>query len=68
MERFSLKEKAIDGNGKTIVEITKKLFRPQEVRYLLGDSSKAKRLLKWKPKKSIDHLIDDMVNYELNIK
>jgi len=65
---FSLKEKAIDGNGKTIVEITKKLFRPQEVRYLLGDSSKAKRLLKWKPKKSIDHLIDDMVNYELNIK
>ena len=62
----SLKEKAIDENGRKIVEISKRLFRPQEVNYLLGDSSKAKKFLKWKPKKNINHLIDDMIDFELN--
>jgi GDPmannose 4,6-dehydratase len=32
------------------VEIDSRLFRPQEVPYLLGDSSKAKEILKWEPK------------------
>lgn len=32
------------------VEIDSRLFRPQEVPYLLGDSSKAKKILKWEPK------------------
>jgi len=63
---FSLKEKATDEKGRKIVEISKRLFRPQEVNYLLGDSSKAKKLLKWKPKKNINYLIDDMIDFELN--
>jgi GDPmannose 4,6-dehydratase len=41
------------------------LFRPQDVRYLLGDSSKATKVLKWKPKKNLNDLIDDMIDFEV---
>ncbi len=61
-----INEKAIDENNRTIIEISKKFFRPLDVVYLLGDSSKAKKLLKWRPKKNIDFLIQDMINYEMN--
>ena len=37
-------------NPDKYVEIDERLFRPQEVPYLLGDSSKAKEILKWEPK------------------
>lgn len=62
-----LYEHAIDQNGKKIIEINKKFFRPTEVDYLLGDSSKAKRELKWLPKKNLDDLADDMISYELEL-
>ena len=61
-----INEKAINENNKIIIEISKKFFRPLDVVYLLGDSSKAKKLLKWKPKKNIDFLIQDMIDYEMN--
>mgnify|MGYP006083730965 FL=1 len=61
-----LNEKAVDENNKTVIEISKKFFRPLDVVYLLGDSSKAQKLLKWKPNKNIDFLIQDMINYEMN--
>ena len=60
-----LNEKAIGEKGRKIVEISKRLFRPQDVKYLLGDSTKAKRKLKWKPKKNLNTLIDEMINFEL---
>ena len=60
-----LKEKAIQKDGKKLIEISKRLFRPQDVTYLLGDASKAKQVLNWKPKQNIDYLIDDMINFEL---
>ena len=42
-EGKGLKEKAIQKDGKKLIEISKRLFRPQDVTYLLGgDSSKAK--------------------------
>lgn len=59
-----INEKAIDVSGKIIIEISKRLFRPQDVTYLLGDASKAKKVLNWKPKKNIDYLIDDMIKFE----
>jgi len=59
-----LKETAIDENGHTIVMVHKKYFRPLEVDYLKGDASKAKKILKWKPKISLDQLIKEMVKYE----
>ena len=46
---------------------SEKYFRPNEVDYLLGDSSKAKRELGWEPKHDIDDLIDFMVESDLNL-
>ncbi len=52
-----VKEKGIDKKtGKTIIEIDPKYFRPAEVDVLLGDPSKAKKLLKWEPKIKFDEL------------
>jgi GDPmannose 4,6-dehydratase len=61
------KEKAFDKKKNIVVEVSRRLFRPQDVVYLLGDSSKAKKILKWKPNESIDDLIDDMIEYEKSI-
>ncbi len=59
-------EKALNNKNKVIIEISKKFFRPLDVVYLLGDSSKAKKKLGWRPKKDISPLIDDMINFEIN--
>ena len=62
------KEKCINLlTKKTIVECDNKYFRPLDVNTLLGDSRKAKKKLKWKPKLKINDLINDMVDHELNI-
>ena len=47
--------------NKTIVKIDKYYFRPTEVNLLLGDPSKAKKLLNWEPKISIEELISEMI-------
>ena len=60
-----LKEKAYDKYNKPIVECDKNYFRPLDVNTLLGNSSKAKKELKWKPKIDINMLIDEMIEYEL---
>ena len=62
-----IKEKAYDEKNNCIIECSKKYFRPAEVDTLIGNSSKAKKLLKWKPKHNIHSLIKDMISYELNI-
>jgi GDPmannose 4,6-dehydratase len=51
--------------GKVLVKIDKKYFRPNEVNHLRGDFSKAKKLLKWKPKISFKQMIKEMVSYDL---
>ena len=60
-------EKAFDESNRCIIECRKKYFRPAEVDTLIGDASKAKRILKWKPKHNIHSLIKDMISYELDI-
>ena len=63
-----INEKAIDiKNKKILIECKKRYFRPLEVEYLRGNSQKAKKLLKWSPKISIDNLIDEMIEHELEI-
>ncbi len=57
---------AKDENGKKIIICDKKYFRPTEVDTLLGDPSKAKKKLNWKPKRDIDDLINEMVNFEID--
>ena len=48
------------------VKINKDLIRPAEVDSLLGDSNKAKRILKWKPKITFKELVRDMVQSDLD--
>jgi GDPmannose 4,6-dehydratase len=61
-----MKEIGLDKKtGKVLVKIDKKYFRPNEVNHLRGDFSKAKKLLKWKPKISFKQMIKEMVSYDL---
>ena len=53
--------------GMIVIKIDKKYFRPNEVDELIGNSSKAKKVLKWKPKTSIYQLIAEMLNHDLNL-
>ena len=54
-------------SNKCIIQCDKKYFRPLEVDTLLGDASKAKSELKWKPKYDINALVKEMVDQE-NLK
>ena len=59
---LGIDEKGIDQNGITRVMIDSRYFRPTEVPHLLGDASKAKKILGWKPVYTVDLLIDEMIN------
>jgi len=48
-------------DGKSIVQVDEKYFRPTEVETLLGDPSKAKQKLGWTPKITFDELVAEMV-------
>ncbi|AYV85933.1 MAG: GDP-mannose 4,6-dehydratase [Solivirus sp.] len=54
-------EEGVDADGKVRVKVDPKYFRPTEVENLLGDASKAKRLLGWEPKITFDELVSEMV-------
>ncbi len=53
--------------GKTVIEVDPKYFRPTEVDILVGDPSKAKEKLGWEPKYSLDDLIQEMVESDLRL-
>ncbi len=54
--------------GATIIKVNKKYFRPSEVPILQGDNSKAKKILKWKNKITINQMIKEMVDNDLRIE
>ena len=61
-----INEKAINiENGKVLVVCKKRYFRPVEVNYLKANAKKAKNLLNWSPKTSIEKLIEEMIEHEL---
>lgn len=61
-------EKGIDAaSGKTLVEIDKKYFRPSEVDLLIGDASKAKKILGWEPKHTVEDLVKEMVASDIKL-
>ena len=63
-----INEKGIDTNtGKIIIEVSSKFYRPLDVIHLLGDSSKARRVLKWSPKVTFEKLVEIMVNADLKL-
>ncbi|TSD02437.1 MAG: GDPmannose 4,6-dehydratase [Parcubacteria group bacterium Athens0714_24] len=51
---------------KKYVEIDKKFFRPNDVNYLMGDASKARKVLGWKPKVNFKELVKMMVEADLD--
>ena len=53
-------------NYKRYVKIDKNLIRPSEVDTLKADFSKAKRILKWKPKTSFRELVREMVESDID--
>ena len=60
-----INEKCYDDNNNCIVACSKDYFRPLEVDTLLGDASKAKKKLNWTPKITIQNLVKEMVEYDL---
>jgi len=66
VDEFAKKAFAHAGlNYKDHIVIDQKLMRPAEVDTLLADSSKARKILNWKPKVSFDDLVVDMVESDL---
>ena len=58
-----LEEIGYDNNtGRELIFISDKYFRPAEVDELLGDSTKARNELGWKPIYTFDSLVEEMVN------
>jgi len=58
-------EKGIDSDGKVVIAVDPRYFRPTEVETLLGDASKAKAKLGWVPKISFEDLVAEMVREDL---
>jgi GDPmannose 4,6-dehydratase len=60
------KETAVDtATGKEVLAIDPRYYRPTEVDLLLGDPSKARRVLGWTPRVSFNELVDMMVDADL---
>jgi len=53
--------------GKTVIRIDPRYYRPTEVESLLGDASKAKGKLGWEPKISFKELVREMVEEDLKL-
>ena len=61
-----LDEKALNRrNGRVVVAVSSEYFRPAEVDLLVGDSSKAHKVLNWKPILTLNDLIGRMISFEL---
>jgi len=60
-----VEQKAFNAEGKCVVAVDPRYFRPTEVETLLGDPSKAKRLLGWEPKISFKELVAEMAREDL---
>ena len=58
-------EKGYDANGKCIVAVDPRYFRPTEVETLLGDATKARIKLGWTPKISFQELVTEMMREDL---
>jgi GDPmannose 4,6-dehydratase len=54
-------------NGQEVVKVDQAYFRPTEVDILIGDSSKAKKILGWIPNYDLDALIQEMVLSDLEL-
>ena len=58
-------EKGLDANGRQIISVDKRYFRPTEVESLLGDATKAKTKLGWAPRITFRELVSEMARVDL---
>jgi len=58
-------EAGVDVNGKVVVKVDTRYFRPTEVDSLLGDAGKARQKLGWAPKITFDELVAEMMREDL---
>ncbi|TIM29024.1 MAG: GDP-mannose 4,6-dehydratase [Mesorhizobium sp.] len=59
-------EKGIDAkSGAVLVEVDPRYFRPTEVELLIGDASKAERVLGWKATTSLATMVQEMIQSDL---
>ena len=54
-------------NGKAVIRVDPRYFRPTEVETLLGDASKAKNKLNWTPKITFEQLVKEMTEKDLKL-
>ena len=63
-----MNEKGYDAEtGNLIVSVDPKYFRPTEVDSLMGDSSKARDKVGWKPKITFEEMVNEMMEYDINV-
>ncbi len=61
-----IEEQGVDADsGRVLVEVDPRYFRPTEVDMLLGDASKAKRILNWEAKIKFPELVREMIESDL---
>lgn len=61
-----LHEQGFDQDGRCVVRIDPRYFRPTEVESLLGDPSKAQQKLGWSPRTSFEKMVREMVREDLS--
>lgn len=66
-EGTGLNCKGIDQEGNVRVRVNPEYFRPLEVDLLLGDASKAKKVLGWEPQIKFDQLVEKMVRADMDL-
>ena len=64
---IAVKAAGLNGNPEDYVIIDDNYKRPTEVNQLVGDASKAKKVLGWKPKVSFEDLVLRMLNHDMKI-
>ncbi|MBF0614809.1 MAG: GDP-mannose 4,6-dehydratase [Magnetococcales bacterium] len=62
-----VEEKGYDAQGRCVIAIDPRYFRPSEVESLLGDATKARQKLGWTPKISFAEMVTEMVREDLRI-
>ena len=60
-----LDEQGVDADGRVIVRVERRYFRPAEVDSLRGDAALARERLGWRPKVTFDELVTEMVEHDL---
>jgi GDPmannose 4,6-dehydratase len=61
------KEECKVSEGDVVIEVDKRYFRPTEVDLLLGDATKAREVLGWIPKYSLEEMVKEMVDTDIEL-